>query len=74
MLIVRTAHRVGPKQIYLMNPDGSVRHRLIHTTGCEANPAWSPDGPRLAFTRALRDAAEIYIINADGTDQRQLTK
>lgn len=37
-----------------------------------STPAWSPDGERLAFSLG-RESAELYVINADGTGQRQLT-
>jgi Tol biopolymer transport system component len=34
-----------------------------------AQPAWAPDGRRIAFTRA----GEIYVADADGRNQRRLT-
>jgi Tol biopolymer transport system component len=37
-------------------------------------PVWSPDGRTIAFTRGNNSGTEIYVINADGTDERQLTK
>jgi Tol biopolymer transport system component len=41
-------------------------------------PAWSPDGRKIAFSRApSRDAsgfrADIYVMDADGSDQRRIT-
>lgn len=36
--------------------------------------AWSPDGIRLAFaTKKVLQERDIYVINIDGTDMRQLT-
>jgi Tol biopolymer transport system component len=49
--------------------------RLTTNTVADSNPAWSPDGSRLAFTSA-RDGTgnpEIYTMNADGSDARRLT-
>jgi Tol biopolymer transport system component len=40
------------------------------------NPAWSPDGRKIAFLRVWRERGErvrIYTMNADGTGVRKLT-
>lgn len=40
----------------------------------EADPTWSPDGSRLAFTRDIGSCnTNIWIINANGTGGRQIT-
>jgi Tol biopolymer transport system component len=59
--------------IWVMDADGGNVHALGVEDG-EA-PAWSPDGRRIAFA-TFRDNAEIdeiYVMNADGSDQRRLT-
>ena len=38
-----------------------------------ANPAWSPDGTRLAFESNLEGQRSIYTIRTDGTELRRLT-
>jgi hypothetical protein len=43
------------------------------------SPAWSPDGRQIAFVRSVsapnfRYAAEVFVMNADASDQRQLTQ
>ena len=43
------------------------------------SPAWSPDGKQIAFIRSVsapnfRMAAEVFVMNADGSNQRQLTQ
>ena len=35
----------------------------------DSNPSWSPDGTKIVFVRA----GEIFVMNADGTNQIQLT-
>ena len=73
----------GNEQIYVMNADGSNVVRLTDPdSGGNANaPDWSPDGRRIVF-QSNRDSTdqtnqarnhEIYVMNADGSDQRRLT-
>ncbi|MBH8566957.1 PD40 domain-containing protein [Nostoc sp. CENA67] len=37
-------------------------------------PVWSPDGKRIAFVSGRDGNLEIYLMNADGSGQRNLTK
>lgn len=69
-------------EIYVMNADGSEQTRITHDPGDDSGPTWSPDGSRIAFA-GLRDVDgavdapeenyEIYVVDADGSDLRQLT-
>jgi TolB protein len=36
-------------------------------------PSWSADGRRIAFMSWRSGSTEIWVMNADGTDQRRLT-
>ena len=39
------------------------------------DPQWSPDGRKLAFTRtAPRGNSEIYVMNADGSAQTNISQ
>jgi TolB protein len=59
--------------LYVMNPDGSGIRRLTHEAS-NTDPAWSPDGSKIAFTRGFVDEdAGIYVMDADGTDLRRIT-
>jgi Tol biopolymer transport system component len=62
----------GDSKIYVMNADGSGKRRLTSDTGSESDPAWSPDGRRIAFTSGRDGSSGIYVSNADGTEQRLL--
>lgn len=48
-------------------PDGLVRL----TAG--THPAWSPDGSRIAFVKNSAGGPGIHVMQADGSDVRQLT-
>jgi TolB protein len=57
----------SPRQIVasLVAPDGSFEN---------SDPAWSPDGLRLLFTRSDEDGSAVWVVDADGSGQRELTK
>jgi TolB protein len=67
------------RQIWVMNADGSGQRSL--TPGARllsSNPAWSPDGRKIALTRIVREPAggiaHIYVMNPDGSQRRRLTQ
>ena len=62
-------------EIYVVNADGaSTPQRLTFNEEEERAPAWSPDGMRIVFMcRRGGSDFEICVMNADGTDQLQLT-
>ncbi len=54
--------------IYAINADGTNLHYVTHGI----DPALSPDGQWIAFTRWDLDSAGLYIIKTDGTGERKL--
>ena len=62
-----------PGNICVVNADGSGMIQLTDDQGDDSDPAWSPDGSKLAFT-SRRDAQhDIFVVNADGTGLRRIT-
>ena len=54
-----------------MNADGSGQRRLTRNPARDMDPAWSPDGRRIAFDRG--GTQQIWLMNPDGSGQRSLT-
>jgi hypothetical protein len=69
----RDATQQLTQEIYVMNSDGSNRTRLTNNSELDQQPAWSPDGTRLAFVSFRDGNGEIYVMNADGSGQTNLT-
>jgi len=47
---------------------------LVSDSSNNSEPDWSPDGTKLAFSSNRSGNKEIYTINSDGSDLKQLTK
>jgi Tol biopolymer transport system component len=59
-------------EIYVMDADGSGQERLTHTPDDEYFLAWSPDGERIAYSTNPAYAPMIWVMDADGSDRKQL--
>jgi hypothetical protein len=64
---------VRTDDIWTVNPDGTDRAQLTTDPARDLSPRWSPDGTQILFT-SLRDGTyELYVMNADGTNQHAIT-
>jgi Tol biopolymer transport system component len=70
--------------LYVAGADGADPRKISSTQTCVCDypPSWSPDGTQLAFVGHVGpperysgrpSKSEIYVIRADGTDERALT-
>jgi Tol biopolymer transport system component len=61
----------GGGDIYVMRANGDDQTRLTTDPTRDLGSAWSPDGTQIAFlsTRELPTARNVYVMNADGSDQ-----
>jgi TolB protein len=59
--------------IFEANPDGSELVRLTDAPGYDAEGSYSPDGKQIVFCSERDGNRELYIMNADGKNVRQLT-
>lgn len=62
----------GQTQIFTIEPDGSDPRQLT-SEGQNSFPAWAPDGTRLAFVSERTGNSELWVMDADGRGQTQLT-
>jgi Tol biopolymer transport system component len=62
--------------IFEANPDGSALKRLTTTKGYDAEGSYSPDGKYIVFcsNRSGPNNLELYIMDGDGKNVRQLTQ
>jgi imidazolonepropionase-like amidohydrolase/Tol biopolymer transport system component len=60
--------------IYTMLITGGTPTRIAEGLAYEQQPRFSPDGRRIAFTSDRGGGDNIWIMNLDGSDKRQLTK
>jgi dipeptidyl aminopeptidase/acylaminoacyl peptidase len=72
--IAYTGLKPGGDGIFLMNPDGTKKQDL-HTKSVAAEGAvWSPDSTKISYGAHDGDGNwAVWIMNADGSGQRQLT-
>jgi TolB protein len=63
-------------EIFVIDADGQNEQRLTQLEGLSTFAAWSPDGRQIAFIHRANDfpygRASLYIMQADGSDVREI--
>ena len=59
--------------LYTVSADGSAETALFDTALPVFEPSWSPDGRKLGFSMGQMDCTQVFVANATGTQQVQLT-
>jgi len=60
-------------QVLTKNPGDVSSGTPLTALGSNEDPAWSPDGTRIAFVSNRSGPFDLYVMNADGTGQTRLT-
>ena len=64
-----------PGQLFAMHTDGSGRRQLTDpSVGASSRPSWSWDGKRIVFMASRDHHTDVWVMNADGSGQVQLTR
>lgn len=59
--------------IYIANIKTGKSTRLTDHIGFETFPKFSPDGSQIAFSAQYNGSRQVYVMNRDGSDLKQLT-
>lgn len=58
--------------VYLMTSTGANRRRLTYGSADHSQPAWRPDGARIAYIAEGTSGACLGVVQSDGTGQHNL--
>lgn len=61
-------------QVYVAPVDGSAPPRALTAKENASQPAWSPDGRKLAFVRTVDSKPQVFVLSFDGGEPTQLTR
>jgi len=69
-----TSIRTGDTEVFLVDPYlGDAKNLTRSPQSEDRYPCWSPDGSQIAFTSDCNGTYNLYVMNADGSNVRQLT-
>jgi dipeptidyl aminopeptidase/acylaminoacyl peptidase len=68
------AANTRPRHIYTIPLEGGEPRRLTTEGSLNERPRWSPDGKRLAWVSNRSGAQQVWLMDADGRNARQVTK
>ena len=74
--IVFAANRVGNREIYVMNPDGSDQINITNHRADDITPRFSPTGEQILFAsdrgNPARGTWDLYLMDPDGSNVQKV--
>ena len=71
-----TPHVGKSANLFTIAPSGGAMTRLTHFSGGKTHafgPAWSPDGSKIVWHKIAPRLDQLFVMDADGGNHRQLT-
>jgi Tol biopolymer transport system component len=62
------------QDVWSINTDGTGLRRLTRSPWPEFDPSWSPDGRFIAYRSEPHEYPELWVMNADGSEQHRLSR
>ena len=72
-IVFHSSRTAGKQQIWSVNVDGTGLTQLTRDS-VNAAPTVSPDGQTIAYVSTRNKDSEIWLMNRDGSNQRQFTR
>ncbi len=60
--------------VWRARSDGIRQEQLTHDTDFDAQPCWSPDGRQIVFVSTRSGRYDLWVMNRDGRDLRNITE
>jgi Tol biopolymer transport system component len=74
LIVFTLIDREKRNAIWVMARDGSAPHQIYGPPAADAwDPTWSPDGQKVLFAARVDGAVQLFIIDLDGANLRQVT-
>jgi len=63
----------GNGDLYLLPVAGGIPKKLTETPNSEFNAIWRPDGQKIGYLSSVSGSVQIWEMNPDGTDAKQIS-
>ena len=73
LAFTRRTRDSGNYDIYTLDFQGRTLRRLTTDPAEDSEPSWSPDGTQIAFVSDRGGDYDIYVMNADGSNEENLS-